>query len=192
SDVCSSDLVPVPGDSNPAHLFEIHPITKFGDPGIERTSFVPIVDNKSKKTYSAYPAHVAFPFYEKAKATISASHDAISITSGAGKYNYADFVIELAGKAKDDGSDGLFLLASVHDAEEEGEEEGLTEDLRRMVFVKGTEPADQVVKLSKGDRMHVLGIPRVSLAEVAEMAMTEPVQTRLPYEMIIVAVLPED
>jgi len=183
--------VDVPGDSNPAHLFEIHPITKFADQEIKRTSFVPIVNEKSKKSYTAYPAHVAFPFYEKAKATISAKDGAVTITSGAGKYNYAEFVIELAGKAQSDGDDGLFVLATVHDTEEESEEEAVTEDVRRMVFVQGTKPADQVAGLSQGRRLHVLGIPRLNLAEVAEMATEEPTKTRLPYEMIIVAVLPD-
>ena len=51
-------------------------------------------------------------------------------------------------------------------------------------------PANQVASLSQGDRLHVLGIPRVNVAEVAAVATLEPKTTRLPYEMIVVAILP--
>ncbi len=65
-------------------------------------------------------------------------------------------------------------------------------DLRRMVFVKGTPPADALNGLGKGSRMHVMGIPRVNLTEVVAAAKAgKTVNTRLHYEMIIVAVFPE-
>lgn len=174
--------VAIPDTSNPAHLFEIHPITMFGGDSV-LNSFVDIPG------YTAYPAHVAFPFYEKAKATISASSTSVTITSGAGKYNYAEFVIELAG-AVHDVKDGSFVLANVFDTEDD--EEAVTKAVRRMVFVKDTRPACEVKQLSKGDRLHVLGIPRVNLSEVAAMARKTPAATNLPYEMIIVGVQKED
>jgi hypothetical protein len=40
--------------------------------------------------------------------------------------------------------------------------------------------------------MHVLGIPRVNLAEVAAIQPGKAVDLPLPYEMIIVAVLPDE
>jgi len=181
-DQIQGNAVDVPANSNPAHLFEIHPITQFGnDPVLDSFAEIP--------GYTAYPAHVAFPFYEKDRATISAGNGAVTITSGEGKYNYAEFVIELAGAVQADGDDGLFVLANVFDTSDA--EAAVTSEVRRMVFVKGTEPAKQVLTLSKGDRMHVLGIPRVNLSEVAAMATEEPTATNLPYEMIIVAILPD-
>jgi len=135
--------------------------------------------------YTAYPAHVAFPFYEQVKATISASDSSVTITSGAGKYNYAEFVIELAGTVQDV-DDGSFVLANVFDKDDD--EEPVTKEARRMVFVKDTRPACEVKKLTVGNRLHVLGIPRVNLSEVAVMATEEAADTHLPYEMIIVAV----
>ena len=46
---------------------------------------------------------------------------------------------------------------------------------------------------SKGDKLHVLGIPRVNLNKVFEiaskLAIDEEQDDALPYEMIIVAVL---
>jgi hypothetical protein len=181
-DQVQGNAVDVPDTSNPAHLFEIHPITQFGDDAV-LDGFVQIPG------YTAYPAHVAFPFYEKDPATISTSDGSVTITSGEGKYNYAEFVIELAGAVQADGDDGLFVLANVYDTSDE--EEAVTKDARRMVFVKGTDPGTQVLTKSKGDRMHVLGIPRVNLSEAMAMATEESTPTNLPYEMIIVAVLPD-
>jgi hypothetical protein len=175
------NAVSVPDSADPEHLFEIHPITQLGNDSL-LDSFAQIPG------YTAYPAHVAFPFYEKDRATISAAHGSVTISSEKGKYNYAEFVIELAGAVQADGDDGLFVLANVFDTSDE--EAALTKDVRRMVFVKGTEPAKQLLTLSKGERMHVIGIPRVNLSEVAAMATPEPTPTNLPYEMIIVAILP--
>ena len=202
-DMIQGDQVEVPSDSNPAHVFEIHPITDFDGSDVSRSSFVPIAG------YTAYPASKAFPYYEKQQATIERNATAISITSTKSQYNYAEFIMELAGNvvctdasgqqvsgsgssscAGDPKTRSLFVLANIFDSEEQ--EEPLTEQVRRMVFVNGTGPADQVAKLSKGDRLHVLGIPRVNLAEVSAMADGETMSGMLPYEMIIVAVLPEE
>jgi hypothetical protein len=207
-DQVQGDTVEVPADSNPAHLFEIHPITNFDKTDVSRSSFVPIT-GKTGTAYAAYPASKAFPYYEKQQATVEANDTAISITSTKSQYNYAEFVIELEGNvvctdssgrpvsgkasrscAADPSATSLFVLASIFDSGDE--EEALNAEPRRMVFVNGTDPADQVAKLAKGDHLHVLGIPRVNLAEVAAMAGDEPVTGMLPYEMIIVAVLPEE
>lgn len=191
------DAVPVPSTSNPQHLFEIHPITNFdGKDLLDSFQAIP--------GYSAYPAATAFPSYEKMRATIKSAATSLSITAGAGKYNYAEFVMEIAGpvrsnKQSDAGDtgcsgegssegDGFLVLANVFDTEDE--EEPVTKSPRRMVFVKGTEPARQVKDLSEGDRLHVLGIPRVNLAEAVAIPKNAAMPTRLPYEMIIVAVLP--
>lgn len=181
-DQVQGNEVDVPDTSNPAHLFEIHPITQFGDDSV-LDGFVEI------PKYTAYPAHIAFPFYEKDPATISTSGGSVTIAAGEGKYNYAEFVIELAGAVQTDIDDGLFVLANVYDTS--NEEETVTKDVRRMVFVKGTDPGTQVLTKSKGDRMHVLGIPRVNLSEVMATATEEATSSNLPYEMIIVAVLPD-
>ena len=175
--------VPAPATSNPDHLCEIHPITKFGSVDV-LNSFVEI------KGYLAYNAGKAFPFYDQIDATIKASNTAITIRSNQSKFNYTEFVIELAGKPKDVG-DGVMVLAQVFDKDDE--EEPAAAALRRMVFVKGTPPANKILSLAKGDRLHVLGIPRVNLAEVSAIATkngTKEVDVKLPYEMIVVAILP--
>lgn len=184
SQMVQGNSVPAPADSNPDHVFEVHPITQFGGSS-DLNSLVPIPQ------YKAYPAATAFPKYEALKSTLKNNGTAISITATKAGYNYTEFVMELAAKpSPTPGGDGLLVLATVFDVSDG--EEPVVDGLRRMVFVKGTKPADEVAKLGKGDRLHVLGIPRVNLSEV--MAAAQPgksVNTRLPYEMIIVAVLPD-
>jgi hypothetical protein len=175
--------VDVPDSSNPAHLFEIHPVSAFGDVSL-LDSFQPI------PKYNAYPAKTAFPFYEKASATIQSTATAVMIESGEGKYNYAEFVIQLTGAPKAV-EDGFLVLANVFDSNSESL---VTAAPRRMVFAKGTPPADEVKGLKKGDQLHLLGIPRVNLAEVfaiAQKSTTKASKVNLPYEMIVVAVLPD-
>ena len=176
-----------PATSNPDHLCEIHPITKFAGADV-LNSFVEI--KAGIKVYQAYSASKAFSFYETIDATIQASNTAITITSGQSKYNYTEFVIELVGKPKDV-SDGYIVLANVFD--KDNVEEPVASDIR-MVFVKGTDPADKLLKLAKGDSLHVLGIPRVNLAEVSALASAHgkvAFEHKLPYELIIAAVLPD-
>jgi hypothetical protein len=183
NDQTQGDPVPVPANSNPDHLFEIHPLTSFEDTDL-LNSLIPIPG------YQAYPAQTAFGKYESLKCTIQANDTAIMITGGEVGYNYAEFVIEPAGKVQPI-DDGYVVLAHVYDVS--NPEEGVTSDLHRMIFVKGSAPADALLKLPKGERLHVLGLPRVSLAEVAAVADangTTPADVNMPYEMIVAAVLP--
>jgi hypothetical protein len=184
------NTVAKPSNSNPDHVFEIHPITQFGNNSVI-DSFVPITgtQNTNPTKYTAYPAATAFPKYEALKSTIKNNGSAISITSTKAGYNYAEFIIELAAKPTAV-SDGALVLAKIFDVSDE--EEPVIPDLRRMVFVQGTPPADALNGLGKGDRLRVMGIPRVNLTEVVAAATSgKTVNTRLPYEMIIVAVLPD-
>ncbi len=175
---------PAPKGSNPDHLFEIHPITTFAGVDV-LDSFVEVPG------YQAYPASIAFPYYDDRDATIQASQTAIMIASGQAKYNYADFVMEIAGKPKDVG-DGFIVLGNVYDSAG-SLENPVSAKVHRMIFVKGTPPAAKLLTLSKGDTMHVLGIPRVNLTDVFLITSkngTNQVSLKLPYEMIIAALLP--
>lgn len=183
--------VPAPANSNPDHVCELHPITKFDGVDV-LSSFVEIRDDKASpaKVYEAYTASKAFPYYEDIDATIQASNTAIMITSVKSKFNYTEFVIELAGKPKDVG-DGFLVLAHVFD--KDNVDEPVTANVRRMIFVKGTPPADKLLALAQGEQLHVLGIPRVNLNEVFAITSKngkDPVDVKLPYEMIIAAILP--
>jgi hypothetical protein len=187
-DQTQGDPVEAPANSNPDHVFEIHPVTLFGSNDIADSSLVPILAPGDGHPYDAYPANVAFPAYEKLKATVTVSDTAVSITSNKAGYNYAEFVLEPAGKPAH-GDNGIFVLANVYDVSDP--ENPITSEPRRMVFVENTEPAKELQKLPQGERMHVLGIPRVDLAQVAAVTNGETVNIALPYEMIIVAVFPD-
>jgi hypothetical protein len=100
--------------------------------------------------------------------------------------------MRLAGKPKDVG-DGYIVVANIYDANAKTNDDPVIEDVRRMIFVKGSQPADAVKNLSKGDKLHVLGIPRVNLNQVFAIASglkgDEEYSDALPYEIIIVAIL---
>jgi hypothetical protein len=185
-------VVQIPSDTNPKHLFEIHPITNFGGFNC-LDSFLPIVDDQTHPTqeFRGTPATTAFPSYDVHEITISRSKTAIMLDSKKAVYNYTDFFIKLVAKPKDVG-DGYIVSAKIS-ATNNFSEPLLVEGNRRMIFAKDSAPANAVKNLGSGDKLHVLGIPRVNLNEVFEVAsgleigdsQTQP----LPYEMIIVAVL---
>ena len=177
------DPVPKPKDTNPKHVFEVHPITGI-DTNEILTSFVPI------EGFRAYNAQTAFPYYENLSLTVQSDDSGVKLVSPQSRYNYAEFWIELTQKPVKR-QDGYTVMAIVKDAEGTPRTPGP----RRMVFVEGTKSAEKVKTLKKGDEMHVLGIPRINLFEIAEIAKTAGAhgkKTNLPYEMIIVAQLPDE
>jgi len=193
-DQTQGKTVPKPTDTNPDHVFEFHPIVNFG--GFDcLDSFLPIVNKvvNPTKEYRGYKANIAFPAYEDDSdnrlATITRSNTAIMITAKKSGYNYTEFEMKLTGKPKDVG-DGYLVFANVYAV---GADEPVMENTRRMVFAKGSPPADAVKNLKKGNTLHVVGIPRVNLNEVFAIASNlvgdEEFTGVLPYEMIIVAVL---
>jgi hypothetical protein len=182
--------VPVPKNTNPDHIFEFHPVAKFGEFDC-LDSLVPIVDGS--KEFRGYSAETAFKSYEQRPGTISASTNGIMITSNKAQYNYVEFDMRLTGNPKDVG-DGFIVLANVFNADSSAEDDPLTENPRRMIFVKGSAPATKVSTMKKGGKLHVLGVPRVNLDEVNAIVKglqghDEYSEGGLPYEIIIVALM---
>lgn len=189
-DQIMGQTVPVPANTNPDHIFEFHPVVTFGDFDC-LDSFLPIADEEAE--FRGYPAAKAFESYEKRPGTITTSNTAIMITSNKASYNYAEFQLRLTGKPKDVG-DGYIVFANVYAAGAPAGAEPLTEEPRRMIFVKNGPPGNKIATAKKGDKLHVLGIPRVNLNEVYALATglqghEEYSEGGLPYEMIIVALL---
>jgi hypothetical protein len=184
---------PAPTSSNIAHAFELHPVTVFG--AFEcRDSFVPIVNKNTSppKVFKAYDATKAFAHYESLTAKIRATDTGVTLTAGLGQLNYAEFVMELAGKPKGVG-DGYIVPAKVYAVG--NSDQPVVQRNRRMIFAKESPPANKVKDLVKGDTLRVIGIPRVNLNKVLSIAdkltPNEQYEGALPYEMIIVAVLPD-
>jgi hypothetical protein len=174
--------VPAPKNTNPDHSFEIHPVTQFGTEKIPNS-----LDNIPK--FSAHEAKKAFGSYEKLQVTLASNGDSITLQSPKSGFNYVEFNIRLLGKPKALKDGGLQVQADVED----GSEDALAQKVR-MIFVAGS-PAAKTLKdknLGDGDDLHVLGIPRVNLNAVFTLAKTlgtKQVKRKLPYEMIIVAIL---
>lgn len=185
-----NEEVPPATGTNPDHVFEIHPVTRVGEFDA-LDSFVPIADPDAE--FRGYPAEKAFASYEKRPGTITANATQISITSNKAIYNYVEFEMRLVGKPKTVG-DGFIVLANVFPVGAPANADPLTQEPRRMIFVKDTDPAKKVATMNKGGKLHALGIPRVNLNEVSAIASglqghDEYSEGGLPYEIIIVALL---
>jgi len=174
--------VPKPAGTNPDHVYEIHPVTQIGPVSI-LSSFVPIAG------FEAYDADTAFSYYESLDLTVQSGPSRVLLGAKKAKYNYAEFRIELTRKPREI-ADGYTVMAKVLDLEGNPV---ATSGARRMVFVGGTAPAERVRNLTKGDRLHVLGIPRINLDLIWRFARdpVPPTVVKLPYEMIIVGVFPD-
>ncbi|HXF48797.1 MAG TPA: hypothetical protein VNL73_05160 [Verrucomicrobiae bacterium] len=168
--------------TNPDHVFEIHPVTS-----LEGTSLLGSL--KKIKGFKTKNAEDAFSKYESIKChlSVNASKKTTTITTSMAGYNYVEFIMEITGEQKVV-DDGRFVMASVLDLDEE-----MLVYNRRMVFIKDSPPELKVKDLKPGDRLHVLGIPRISLKLIDwridnRQTRPEALDWDLPYEMIIVAV----
>jgi len=174
--------VPVPANTNPDHSFEIHPITNFDGHDVAG-SLVPV------KGFTPHEGVKAFTAYEKLKTTVSGNASAVSISATKGEFNYTQFEITLSGKPKKLTDGGYVVLADVS-----GEGDAPVASGIRMIFVPGSPALKHLLdeKLSTGDQLEVIGIPRVNLNAISKTVQANRGKTitgKLPYEMIIVAVV---
>jgi hypothetical protein len=174
--------------SNPSHVFEIHPVTRVGDLDISDSVEAP-VNFKFKKP------ETAFTHYENVSCTIKDNTDTVTIRTNMAGYNIPEFILESAddevgGKVFDE-QDGRFMFVSVRDLDGE-----LLIRHVRAAFIKGTEVEVAARTLAKGQRLHVAGIPRISLNLVHWRVENkgderDPLNWNLPYEIIVVGVVSE-
>ena len=173
--------------TNPDHVFQIHPVTQIGDISLFG-SFIPIEGYTPKEAHAAFQAYESLPSQIK----VNKQQQTTSIVTGMGGFNYVEFILELSEEGTGfEVPGGRFVMAGVRDMDDE-----LLVRNRRMVFVKGTPPELKVRTLNKGDKMHVLGMPRIDLALVSwrvrnSAARPEVLTWTLPYEIIVVGVYDE-
>jgi hypothetical protein len=175
------DPVAPAGNTNPAHSFEIHPITKFNGKDVSG-SFQNIPG------FTPHPASTSFGSYEKMTLTVSATTTAVTISSKKAGYNYVEFFAEPLGKPQDLDDGGSVILANVL----EDDDADVLVDNVRLVFVPGTDPAQVITSSDHAAKLHLLGIPRVSLSALSTWLAASGAGTvtrKLPYEIIVVAVL---
>jgi hypothetical protein len=173
--------VPKPGDTNPDHVFEIHPITEI-DGRIADESFVPIPG------YTAYTADRAFEAYEKIEIQAKQNTTFTTISSVTVGFNYTEFDAVLAGKPLHI-NDATFVLVDVL-----GVGGGsVVAKPRRLVIADDTQASVAFAATSpkKGTKIRVLGIPRVNLDILSEEAAGSPGETiamKGAYEIIVVGI----
>jgi hypothetical protein len=178
------DVIPPYPDSNPNHVFEIHPLSRLGNLSLLDTF------HTIPQAYKTKEAKKAFQYYDSLPCKIVADPAAQTTTlyTAKAEYNYAQFKLRLEEDEQFVTLDGRIVRGTALDLA--GKE--VARD-RRMVFVKDTAPEKAVRALKKGDVLNVLGIPRIDLAIVSyrtRVADTHPevLTWYLPYEMIIVGI----
>jgi hypothetical protein len=169
--------------SGATHVFEIHPVTDVAGTSVLET-IQPIAGFQYKD------ADEAFTAYERTNEQIISGSDFTTLVTEKVGFNYVEFVLEIESDSNIHSvSDGTFALADVLNLQLEK-----IVNRRRMVFVKGTAADDLVKTLKPGDRLHVIGVPRIDLelihwrVEHADDAR-KPLTWNLPYEIVIVGLV---
>ncbi len=183
-DQVQGDNVPVPDDTNPPHVFEIHPVSQLGSDSVA-SSFSPVAK------LLPYAGSEAFPKYQSQTAILQSDAQSITISSKDIGYNYTHFVMQLAGKPMKSQDGGFLAIAKVM----ENDEDPILDTPIRVVFAPGTPPAQTIASQKAGAQFHVMGIPRINLNQVLTILNSKgpgPIQVQLPYEMIIVAICSDD
>ena len=179
----------VPGNTNPDHCFEIHPIVNFDGQALNST-FHDIAG------YEPKDAKTAFSRYEKLTLNLRANASSVTLSSKMIGFNYVLFKMQLRGTAKplkandDNSTDGLQANMDVYEVNADDGDEPLASSVR-AIFVANTQPASTVRNLGAGDELVVLGIPRVDLNKVnayLKSGGNTATNRKLPYEMVIVAI----
>ena len=175
------EAVPIHGLTDPDHVFEIHPVTLVGDRSL-RESFHPVAG------YRPEEADDVFESFEKIDCRIVRGGGTTRIETRKGLYNDVEFLLGIGEEPQQVVEDGRFVNAAVFDLKSK-----LLAHKVRMVFVKDT-PPDRIVKhFRPGNRLHVFGLPRIDLAQIAWRAShlrdhPESLILPLPYEIIIAGV----
>ena len=109
------------------------------------------------------------------------------VTQGLG-YDFVDFVLQL-NDLPEIKNDGRIVLCNVYSKDGD-----LLYANLRMIFIKDSEPEKTVSELAKGDKLRVLGIPRINLNEIDSRINNSDtnkdlLNENLPFEMIIISVL---
>ena len=164
--------------TTPSHVFEIHPIITIAGLDV-RDSFKPVPG------FLPGDARATLGAYEKAACRLTVKSKSITIRTTKGLYNDVEFQMAVAPDQQTVTSDGRFVYAAALDLKGDTVVPRL-----RMVFARGTPPEIAVRTLKPGDRMHVYGMARISLAEVSRRvraASTDSTRLAgyLPYEIIV-------
>jgi hypothetical protein len=166
--------------ANPRHVFEIHPVT--------RIDSMDLLDSlRPVKGYKAGEARRTFGMYEKTDSALRVGRWTVSIVTKPGLYNDVEFLMQLIDEKPRVVDDGRFVMASAMALD------GSVVARRvRLVLVKGSDAEKAVRRLKPGERLHVVGLPRLNLEEISRR-MRAAGKARLllgplPYEIVVYGV----
>ena len=174
------DDFPSTVSTNPDHVFEIHPVTRIA--GIDLLESLRPVDG-----YRPGSADLIFRTLEKIPCRILPGPTTTVVTPNK-QFNDAEFLLEVGQGRQRVVRDGRFVIAAALDLKG-----NVLVPKLRMAFVKDSPPEKFVRTLPPGSRLHVFGLPRISLAEIASRIAgsdrrPELLTGNLPYEIVIVGV----
>jgi hypothetical protein len=169
-------------NTNPDHAFEIHPILSVEGHSLSESL-------KRIEGFSYKNATNAFNAYSNLRCKLKEKGDNILIETNGIGFNYVDFWIEIIDTSQFVVEDGRFIMCKVLDAN--GEE---IVSKMRMAFPLNSPAEKEVRTKHQGSKMHVAGIPRISLALVSYRIahandFEDILDWNLPVEMIIVSSL---
>ena len=177
-------------NTNPAHVFEIHPVTKID--AIDLSASLHKINN-----YTYKEAEDAFSRYSNLRCKIRQTAKTITIETNGIGYNYVDFWLKFNSSENAKVSDGLFAYCTIFDSDfdpEDDDQGDLITHKLRVGFVKDSPLYEKAKDAKKGDFLHVVGIPRVNLNLVSWRAANagsrpEVLTWNLPYEVVAVGEL---
>lgn len=172
-------------DTNPPHVFEIHPVTRVGTTSLLHTlATIPGYEPKD-------PA-IALAAIMKRRCHLSVSEDDVTITTTAVAMNYIDLRVQFVTPLRTTPTrDGFYAYADLETIRGR-----VLDRHRRVLFVAASDAARRARGLRKNGCVRVLGMPRLNLAEIvdrAERADDDPslLDGDLPYEIVVLAVTGE-
>ncbi len=177
-------------NTNPAHVFEIHPVTKID--AIDLSASLHKING-----YTYKDAEDAFSRYSNLRCKIKQTAKTITIETNGIGYNYVDFWLKFNSSDNLVVSDGLFAFCTIYNSDFDpvDEDQGdLIAHKLRVAFVKGSSLYDKAKTAKKGDFLHVVGIPRINLTLISWRAVhanTQPevLTWNLPFEIVAVGEL---
>ena len=171
-------------NANPDHVFEVHPVIRIDELDLGGT--LTVVGG-----FRPGSAPRTFAIYENAHVILRGSADSLLVRIPSGLVNDVHFWMEPLDPPTETG-DGLSITGRARDREG-----NLLADSVRMFFIRGTPPAQVARSLRPGAVLHVWGLPRISFAGLLRAMLPNGDDgvsrtIKLPYELIIVGIYPED
>jgi hypothetical protein len=178
-------------NTNPPHVFEIHPATRIGN--IDLVGTLRPVQGYTKPDNTSSRIHMV----ETMTGTLKVAATTATVRAGGNKPNYISFMMKLRpgdrGFQRPNGSwtqpaDGQFVFAKIYDHDNE-----LLAHRRRVAFVKDSEPFQKLQSLQPNECLNILGITRLNLELISwriKNAKKKPevLGWNLPYELVAVGV----